>query len=104
MFSRAFLTEGKAPWWKLQSLFALLRFFGGTEQLAWILQWIMTATVAVGLALMWRSPVRYFVESGRARGRHLADHALPVHVRHDGAGHSGGLPGPHRAQDRLSPI
>jgi len=63
MFSRAFLTEGKAPWWKLQSLFALLRFFGGTEQLAWILQWIMTATVAVGLALMWRSPVRYSLKA-----------------------------------------
>ena len=25
MFSQAFLTEGKAPWWKLQSLFALVR-------------------------------------------------------------------------------
>jgi arabinofuranan 3-O-arabinosyltransferase len=63
MFSQAFLTEGKAPWWKLQSLFALVRFFGGTEQLAWILQWIMTATVGIGLALMWRSPVRYSLKA-----------------------------------------
>ncbi len=63
MFSQAFLTEGKAPWWKLQSLFALVRFFGGTEQLAWILQWIMTAIVGVGLALMWRSPVRYSLKA-----------------------------------------
>ena len=69
MFSQAFLTEGKAPWWKLQSLFALVRFFGGTEQLAWILQWIMTATVGVGLALMWRSPVRYSLKAaGLAAG------------------------------------
>jgi arabinofuranan 3-O-arabinosyltransferase len=59
MFSQAFLTEGRAPWWKLQSLFALVRYFGGTEQLAWIFQWIMTGTVAVGLVLMWRSRVSY---------------------------------------------
>jgi len=36
-----------------------VRNIGGTEQLAWTLQWIMTATVAVGLALMWRSRLRY---------------------------------------------
>jgi hypothetical protein len=63
MFSQAFLTEGKAPWWKLQSLFAMVRYFGGTEQLAWIFQWIMTASVAVVLALMWRSRVRYSVKA-----------------------------------------
>jgi len=59
MFSQAFLTEGKATFWKLQSIFALVRFLGGTEQLAWIFQWIMTGSVAVALALMWRSRVRY---------------------------------------------
>ena len=31
MFSQAFLTEGKATWWKLQSLFSLVRYLGGTE-------------------------------------------------------------------------
>jgi hypothetical protein len=55
MFSQAFLTEGRAPWGKMQSIFALVRYFGGTEQLAWVLQWIMSAGVAVVLALMWRS-------------------------------------------------
>jgi arabinofuranan 3-O-arabinosyltransferase len=59
MFSQAFLTEGKVPWWKLQSIFSLVRYFGGTEQLAWIFQWIMTGTVAGGLVLMWRSRVSY---------------------------------------------
>ncbi len=63
MFSQAFLTEGKAPWWKMQSLFALVRTFGGTEQLAWIFHWILTAAVAVVLALMWRSRVRYSVKA-----------------------------------------
>src|ERR1700736_1404262 len=55
MFSQAFLTEGRAPWGKMQSIFALVRYFGGAEQLAWICQWIMTGAVAVVLALMWRS-------------------------------------------------
>src|SRR5712671_4060350 len=55
MFSQAFLTEGRAPWGKMQSIFALVRYFGGTEQLAWVFQWIMSGAVALLLALMWRS-------------------------------------------------
>ena len=55
MFSQAFLTEGRAPWGKMQSIFALVRYFGGTEQLAWVFQWIMNGAVAVLLVLMWRS-------------------------------------------------
>jgi Glycosyltransferase family 87 len=55
MFSQAFLTEGRAPWGKMQSIFALVRYFGGTEQLAWVFQWIMSGTVAILLAMMWRS-------------------------------------------------
>src|SRR5882757_2257603 len=55
MFSQAFLTEGRAPWGKMQSIYALVRYFGGTEQLGWIFQWTMSGTVAVVLTLMWRS-------------------------------------------------
>jgi arabinofuranan 3-O-arabinosyltransferase len=55
MFSQAFLTEGRATFWKLQSLFALVRFVGGSEQLAWIFQWALSLAVAVGLVLIWRS-------------------------------------------------
>jgi len=29
-FSQAFLTEGKATWWKLQSIFSVVGYFGGT--------------------------------------------------------------------------
>ena len=58
-FSQAFLTEGKAPWWKLQSIFALVRYFGGTEPLGWAFQWVLTASVAVVMALIWRSRVPY---------------------------------------------
>jgi arabinofuranan 3-O-arabinosyltransferase len=63
MFSQAFLTEGKATWWKLQSLFSLVRYLGGTEQLAWLFQWILTASVAAGLVLMWRSRVSYSLKA-----------------------------------------
>jgi arabinofuranan 3-O-arabinosyltransferase len=63
MFSQAFLTEGRAPWGKMQSIFALVRYFGGAEQLAWIFQWIMSGTVAVLLALMWRSRISYSLKS-----------------------------------------
>ena len=63
MFSQAFLTEGQAPWWKMHSLFALVRTFGGTEQLAWIFHWIFAGSVAVVLTLMWRSRVRYSVKA-----------------------------------------
>ena len=64
MFSQAFLTEGRAPWGKMQSIFALVRYFGGTEQLAWAFQFVLTASVAVVLALMWRSRVRYTLIDG----------------------------------------
>ena len=63
MFSQAFLTEGKATWWKLQSIFSLVRYLGGTEQLAWIFQWILTASVAVALAVMWRSRISYSLKA-----------------------------------------
>ena len=62
-FSQAFLTEGKATWWKLQSIFSMVRYFGGTEQLAWAFQWVLTASVAVVLALMWRSRVPYTLKA-----------------------------------------
>jgi arabinofuranan 3-O-arabinosyltransferase len=63
MFSQAFLTEGKATWWKLQSLFSLVRFLGGTEQLAWMFQWVLSAAVAVVLVVMWRSRISYSLKA-----------------------------------------
>jgi arabinofuranan 3-O-arabinosyltransferase len=63
MFSQAFLTEGRAPWGKMQSIFALVRFFGGSEPLGWTFQCIMTATVAMVLVLLWRSRARYSMKA-----------------------------------------
>lgn len=63
MFSQAFLTEGRAPWYKLQSVFGWVRFLGGSEHLGWIFQWVQTAAVAVVLVLLWRSRVRYSLKA-----------------------------------------
>lgn len=61
--SQAILTEGKATWWKLQSVYSMVRYFGGPEQLAWAFQFVLTAVLAVGLALMWRSRVPYTLKA-----------------------------------------
>jgi hypothetical protein len=62
-FSQAFLTEGKAPWWKLQSIFSMVRYFGGSELLGWAFQWVLTASVAVVLVLVWRRRVPYALKA-----------------------------------------
>jgi arabinofuranan 3-O-arabinosyltransferase len=63
MFSQAFLTEGRAPWFKLQSIFGLVRYLGGSEQLGWAFQWTMTAAVATTVVMIWRSRVRYSLKA-----------------------------------------
>jgi arabinofuranan 3-O-arabinosyltransferase len=63
MFSQAFLTEGRAPWFKLQSIFGLTRYFGGSEQLGWAFQWTLTAAVAVTVVTIWCSRVRYSLKA-----------------------------------------
>jgi glycosyl transferase family 87 len=62
-FSQAFLVEGKATWWKLQSLYSLVRYLGGGEQIGWIFQWVLTAAVATTLVAMWRSNLRYSLKA-----------------------------------------
>lgn len=63
MFSQAFLSEGKATWWKLQSLYSMVRFLGGPESFAWAVHWVFTAAVATVLVLMWRSRVPYTLKA-----------------------------------------
>lgn len=73
MASQAFLSEGRAPWGKMQSIFATIRYFGGSEHFAWICQWTMTALVATALVALWRSRVRYSIKAaGLATGTLLA--------------------------------
>ncbi len=43
---------------------SLVRYSGGSEQLAWTCQWIVSGAVAVVLALMWRNRhVRYSLKA-----------------------------------------
>jgi arabinofuranan 3-O-arabinosyltransferase len=59
LLSQACFTEGRATFYKLQSVFGLVRTFGGSEQLAWTFQWIMSATVLAGVVMLWRSRADY---------------------------------------------
>ena len=69
MFSQAFFTEGRATFYKLQSVFGLVRTFGGGEQLAWTLQWMMSGSVLVGVVMLWRSRADYALKAaGLAAG------------------------------------
>jgi hypothetical protein len=61
--SQTFLSDGRAPWWKLQSLYAMLRLFGVAEQPAWAVHWVFTASVATTLVMMWRSRVPYTLKA-----------------------------------------
>jgi len=62
-FSQDFLVMGKVPWWKMQSLFSMVRYLGGSEQLAWACHWILTAAVVATLVAMWRSRLRYSLKA-----------------------------------------
>ena len=62
-FSQDFLVAGKVPWWKMQSLFSMVRYLGGSEQLAWAAQWILTAAVVTTLVAIWRSKLRYSLKA-----------------------------------------
>ena len=69
MFSQAFFTEGRATFYKLQSVFGLVRTFGGPEYLAWALQWLISASIAAFVVWLWRSRATYELKAaGLATG------------------------------------
>jgi hypothetical protein len=61
--SQASLTDGRADWAKLQSVFGLIRMLGGSEGLAWTLQAMLMAGTAVLLGAIWRSKVSFDVKA-----------------------------------------
>jgi arabinofuranan 3-O-arabinosyltransferase len=63
MFSQAFFTEGRATFFKLQSVFGLVRTMGGSEQVAWMFQWMISGTVLVGVIMLWRSRADYALKA-----------------------------------------
>jgi hypothetical protein len=56
---RVVLGEGHADWSRLQSLFGLVRAYGGSEPLAWTVQAACSVTVAVAVTSLWRSALPY---------------------------------------------
>jgi hypothetical protein len=63
MFSQSFLHNGDAPWWKLQSVYALVRYFDGPEQFAWMVHAILLGTVLITLVLIWRGRLPYPIKA-----------------------------------------
>jgi arabinofuranan 3-O-arabinosyltransferase len=61
--SQAFLSDGFAEFGKMQSALSLTRFLGGSEKLAWTLQWSVTGVVAVALVALWRSRVQFEIKA-----------------------------------------
>ena len=53
--NRALIDQGALDWYRLQSVFALVRAHGGSETLAWIVQGILMLALAVGLVWLWKS-------------------------------------------------
>jgi len=52
---REILGEGHADFGRLQSLFGLVRTYGGSEPLAWIVQAIGSVATAIAVVWLWRS-------------------------------------------------
>ena len=71
--SRALIDQGALDWYRLQSVFALVRAHGGGETLAWIVQGVVTLSLAVGLAWLWKRRVAFELKaSALAAGALLA--------------------------------
>jgi arabinofuranan 3-O-arabinosyltransferase len=57
--SRVLIDQGALDWYRLQSVFALIRAHGGSEPLAWTVQAIVTLSLAAALVWLWRSRVAF---------------------------------------------
>jgi arabinofuranan 3-O-arabinosyltransferase len=57
--SQTSLTEGRADFAKLQSIFGLVRMLGGSDGLAWTLQMTLAGGSALLLMAMWRSKLSF---------------------------------------------
>jgi arabinofuranan 3-O-arabinosyltransferase len=78
--SRIILGEGAADFSRLQSLFGVVRAFGGSEALAWAIQAAGSLALAVGMILLWRSRVPYDLKAAAlAAGALLATPYLYIY-------------------------
>lgn len=65
---RIVLGEGAADWNRLQSVFGLVRAHGGSEQLAWSCQAIVSLALTVGIAWLWRSKAPFDLKAAALAG------------------------------------
>jgi len=61
--SQAALTEGRAEFAKLQTLYALIRTMGGSESLAWTLHGLFAVAITGAVLLLWRSRASFDVKA-----------------------------------------
>lgn len=61
--SETFFADGRGDWAKLQSLFGLIRAHGGSETLAWSVQWALIVTLMISLCWLWRSRAPFEVKA-----------------------------------------
>jgi hypothetical protein len=62
-FSQAFLSEGRAPWGKMQSLYTTIRLLHGSEAVGWTAQLLLDALIVVALVALWRSQADYWLKA-----------------------------------------
>ncbi len=66
--SQNFLSEGRAEIEKMQSLFAIVRTFGGAEWLAWSAQIALSTLLAIFVCAIWKSREHAFALKAAALG------------------------------------
>jgi arabinofuranan 3-O-arabinosyltransferase len=62
MTNESVLGNGLAGFQKLQSVFGVVRWYGGDETLAWIAQGTMAAACTVAVSLLWRRQLAYEIK------------------------------------------
>jgi hypothetical protein len=55
--SQAMLVDGRVGLIKLQSVFGVVRVLGGSPELAWTIQGLLIAALAIAVGWLWRKPV-----------------------------------------------
>lgn len=61
--SQAALTEGRAEFAKLQTLYAFIRMVGGSESLGWALHGAFAVGIAAAVVALWRSRVSFDIKT-----------------------------------------
>ena len=61
--SEAFLSAGYAEFGKMQSVLSLVRFAGGSDGLAFAMQWSVAIATAIALVILWRSRAAYEIKA-----------------------------------------